>query len=65
MHHHRDISFFAVVDHIFRSSGLTVPEGQDQVRVLDDGNVPPQRSAPAVFAVLRQELGQLQPMAYR
>ena len=63
MHHHGDISLFAVDDHKFCTSGLAVPEGQDQVRVFDDGNVPPQRSAPAVLAVLRQELGQLQPMA--
>ena len=63
MHHHGDISLFAVVDHIFGPSGLTVPEGQHHVRVFDDGDVPHQRSAPAESAVVRQKFGQLQPMA--
>lgn len=64
MHHHGDISLFAVVDHKFSSFGFSVPKGQDQIRVFDDGDVPQQRGAPAESAVVRQKFGQLQPVAH-
>lgn len=48
-HSHRNAPAFALLNYKFRSVGNAIPKGQHQIRVLDDGDVPFQRSGAPVF----------------
>ena len=51
-----------VADHKPGPGGFAVPKGQDEVGIFNDGEVSLERGGPPVPLVVRQILGQLQPM---
>jgi|UPI00058B42AB hypothetical protein len=51
---YRDISFFAVVDHIFCALGAAIPEGQNEIGIFNDGDAEFQRGGLPIPAVLWQ-----------